>query len=518
MLPALNRNVDAETLLGALGIVPRDSALPTRADCPLCGGALNLYEDTISGGLWHYCLGCRHAGDSLSLACAAWKVDLEGAIRRLNDRGARFKPTPELLSSYTDYHAAQEKVEAFWINCRKRLAAESSVGVARLKARLRVESSLVGERWTKGPGAYLGSVSRNGYRALVELWGKRGLPLGDEEAILVAFHSMPGRLCGLLAAHGRDGLSYVGSPASGDTAKTREGGLAFMDTLRHASKTTGNYAVVLDDAFLAARLQTRNFSSSDRPLPLVAFRHDSTYVTRRAYDVMNGLRPVFWNYRLTAPIVHQAILTDGLVAVTRLEHSDARGLDDYVRMNQPVTIVQKAIKKAVGWKQALATWSETATADHVLDMVLALESYGIQKPVLRSLSEPLDTAVGREPVRRVKVNRFTIVERDGRWYHQNSVGSLDLVMNAVLRITGVTIKDVTFEKKGLLRKDVVHYCCQLIHEGDTISFEAPADSMTHRCCRILQNVLGKAKQKLLYVNGGFSRRLVDAAKLFCPMP
>jgi hypothetical protein len=516
VLRALNRSVDPSTLLRALGCPLRDLALPVRTTCPLCGkDRLGLYEDTISGGVWHYCFDCQSAGDLIELAASAWGVDHAGVVRRLEDLGVNFhhpvdgERVEDYLKLFVD---RRRQVDEFWKRCRLRLAGDNSPAVARLRQRLHLASGVPDEHWLAGPGLLLGSACVREARDLL------CRVKGSGEAVVAAFHDLHGRVSGLLLA-GPDGRQFVGAatPCHGHGRKPAEAGLFGLPCLRRRSHTAGAYVLVCQDAFLAGRLHVRHVAVNDRPMPVLAYHEDPRYRTGRAYDALDGLRPVFWCAALTPSVVHQAMLSGGLVATWNKEA--CRDMSLFLRNNSTEDVFRRAVKTAVPWREAVARWSAEESQDRVLDLVLYLEAAGRGRDELRGLSGPVDAALDREPVRRVTMHRITVVEKEGRWYVEHLRGGpLELAMNAALRIDGVAVKDVYVKKTRDTHRGVVHYVGRLIYEGEVIPFEEPVSMMEHYAPRILQRILARANGAMLYVNSGFRKRLINAAKQFSGSP
>jgi hypothetical protein len=128
---SLNVHAPWTEVLSVLGRPPAAGGLPARVACPLCGGPrMAIYEDTISGGAWHYCPDCKHAGDMIGLAAAAWGCGPLAAVRRLAAAGLAFPAealTEAAVARYVaDHPAYHARMLKFWAGCRSTCAGPAA--------------------------------------------------------------------------------------------------------------------------------------------------------------------------------------------------------------------------------------------------------------------------------------------------------------------------------------------------------------------------------------------------------
>jgi hypothetical protein len=531
----LNSHAPFPAVLRVLNVRVPGSALPCRVRCPLCGGRLNVYEDTISGGAWHYCFDCRSAGDMIELAAACWDVSPRTAVARLARLGMPF-PAEDVVHDrvvryVADHPHTRRRMNDLWRRTSEYLAVAHSPELTRLKQTFRLHHQLSQDRWAAGPGNLVGAYPAH---AIKEALGEydthkvrvsfRGRGWGD--VIVVPFQDMPGRVSGFLCA-GRGGgpedfVFYAPGYQRRQAPHKAEGGLAGLWAVEESKGMFGQHCFVVGDAMFALRLQTRHYAVSSRPLPLAAYYDGPDGLTKAAWLCLSSRQPVLWGWTLTASLLNQAVSSDGLVSLVPAEDT-RHDVDHYVRNNEPADMLRKALKRAKPWRHALVEWAEGTADGPVEELLHGMETYGHDTAELARLSGRLShlLKVPAAPPS-VRVGNWTVYECGDEWWACRAHQSLNRipVMNARMRIDTVTVKDTHAlsprpNRLRLNHKQVPHYRGRLIHQGTTVPFEIPISTMTHRGAEQLAGLLATAKGVLLQVARGWgSGMLIRAATQF----
>lgn len=537
----LNVHVPWTEILGSLDAATAANSLPARVQCPLCNGPrLTIYEDTISGGCWHYCFDCRSAGDMIELAAATWKVSPAVAVRRLVSEYQC--PIPEdrtnadTVNKYVVGHPQyRTKMLDLWNKSSDYLRSCHSPVMRGLREKFRLESQLSETRWREGPGKMFGAYphvaiekvfcpnSIIGNRCVTNTRTFKGR--GWSDIMVIPHFDLPNRICGFLFV-GRAGnpedqiyrtpwLINHGKPACG--MPPAEGGLACLWTAYEPRNQLAGHVVAVADPFLALRLQIRHYNASKLPLPLVAYRDAGRVRTMQAWKSIESRVPVLWGWRLTASLVYQAIVSNGKLAITALNDTSRQKIDHYVRDNDPLDVLRRVVKKSRPWKEFLANWADESDDGAVEELLFGLESYGITRTQLADLSPRIAAlARGREEPRSVTLGKDTIVERDGKWWKlakpwdkfSETPGSL--IMNATARITGTAIR-----KCQHTDTEVLNYVGSVTFDGHEYPVSVPMSYVKDRAPTAFQMAISRHRpDAVLYVAPLWRYRIVHAAMLF----
>jgi hypothetical protein len=473
----------------------------------------------------------------IELAAAAWKVGPHAAVLRLLAEGVSLpeeRSTPEAIATYVRHHPQyRNKLRDFWRRCREYLLQPQSKYLARLRAALRLVSTMSPERWAAGPGNLMGAYPcrevEKVFHGRVNVAADRTFPNIREwsEVLVFKYEDVPDRPSGFYMI-GRQGTSadvvfripHRLHPNGQRPRPYEEAGLHGLWAVEESHGEFGKYVVAVNSPLLSMRLQLRRFHGAGRPLPLVAFYDGPRALTHVAWDCLDRYTPVLWGWRLTASLLFQAVVSDGHLSLAPVQDMRTRTIDHYVRHDDPADIVRRAIRHSKPWRDALRQWCEDASGGDIADLAADLEHYPVNRDQLTGLHERLDDAMNvRRAPRKVRFGRATIIETDGKWWVESKAGRR-LLMNAVLRIDGTTVKDVCNQRGQVYLKDVVCYKGRLIYKGTEIPFEVPISRFEDRGARaVLSDILAKATGATLVVNSmGANQSLDKIALMFQPPP
>ncbi len=521
-------------------VAPDQQALPARVRCPVCAGhRLGIYDDTISGGAWHYCFDCRRGGDMIELAAAAWGVSPGVAVRRLAAEGF---PIPEGLTDAatikkytTTYPRKRARMLDLFVEAAKYLPRAGGQALTHLRTRFRLAADIPAERWLAGPGNMVGAYpymkvelafypkGMDTGRFTVSPWRRVFPGRGWGDVLVVPHHDLPGRVCGFTFV-GRGGEAadrrfkatrprLAGRPA--------EGGLTCFWAVDNSHGMLGEHVVACDDTFLALRLHVRHFATARTALPLVAFTDTPDVRTERAWQALGGKTPVFWGWRVTPGLVYQAVRAEGKLVLSDLTEVTPARVDHFVRNNEPRALLKKLVEAARPWRSFLIDWAERVNDGLVAELLLGLEGYGVRLSDLTALGPRFAQVMGmRGRPREVMVGKYVVVEKDGKWWTGEKASSTGrrggipstLIMNATLRIDGTETRPTGHKTPS------VYYRGRLTYQGTEIPFVTPVRSVGDKIAvrARLQTALAIAKPgALLYTASGWGgRRLIEAGTLF----
>lgn len=525
-------------VLKAIGVAVPSHSLPCRVQCPKCEGArLTIFEDTISGGTWHYCFDCHQTGDIIELAASVWEVPVGVAVRRLVKEGVPLPPERvdaatinKYLTTFPEYRG---RVNGLWQKAAEHLPRTTSRAMRGLKRKFRLDADIPLARWDESMGKMVGgtthlAVERTfqpksvvGNRCVSRGRTFKGRGWGD--LITVPYHDLPGRICGFLFV-GRQGkkedrLFRVPHMKRFDGTLS-EGGLACW---HGGEKCTflADHVVAVGDPFLALRLQVKHHVTARTPLPLVAY-HDGTRArTKNAWKGLDSKTPVLWGWKVTPSLVYQAIVSNGKLVTTHLDEANPQRVDHFIRDNDPRQLMLRLVKKARPWREFLAEWADTVADGAVSNLLLGLETYGIMPESLIELSPRIKAMANiPEKPKQAQLGRFTVVEKDGMWWEtrppRKTTGGKRteqepvLVMNAMLRIDGHCLL------KTATDTEVAQYKGRLIKDGEQVPFAYSIITLAQYGPTLMAGLWAKhhPTAKPLYIAPGWKGKLMQAALIF----
>ena len=526
-----------------LGLTLADEALPVRLDCPLCGHRrMHVYPDGLWGGAWFACSDCGRCGDLIELAAALWGMDLHATLLHLAHLGASLPSEalePERVADYVrDYPGSRQRLNALWERARAWLPQARSPALNRLRAQLHLSDTLSLERWQQGPGRLLGGLPREEVEACFcplstgqggvhperyRLNPSRGRVFrgpGWSDVLVIPYHDLPGHIC-TLHFIGREGkaadrvfrpqrvLARSGSNQhQSQPPYQAEAGLAGLQTLEAALPSWDGVAFAVGDITLALRLQLQNFVSSTRPLPLLCWHDDAKALTRSIWRVLAGRTVVFWAWRLSPEVLHQAVQADGLLALAGPEDLSASRVEHYLRRAEPLPHLRRLRRAALPWREVVRRWAEQQPDGALTELLLGLQRYRLDLHSLvrecgggrlqELLSSPL-------PPRGVQVGSRTIVERPDGWYQLCKGGREVQLLNAVLRLDTVVPAE-----EGL------HYTGRILFRGEEVPFQVQAQVLERHPGRWLREFLLRQGKGVLHLAPGVSGLIEIALKFHEP--
>lgn len=479
----MDASIDWRIALQLAGVKSKQASLPARSECPLCDeGELRVYCDP-RGGFWFWCDRCRRSGGMVDLIQQACHVPCAKALRMAYQKGAKLDAselTDESIGQYLERHHLPAR--------RSKLLWEICLESRQLQKQPRLRDLCTGMGWRYAADC---SWNEEGIEQLLTghtaefirgVYGHQALSGRWDEALLIPFCDLPGRVCGLQAV-GR-GLSaaedfpFLRRPLPGRRLIPEEGGL-LIHPLLWTDDTT---LVATRDWARALQLLSFSFVSSPEALPLIAWRDEEDGRTDRVWDVLLPRDIVFWCEELDPATLRQAMRTNGCIGHSRLTEVSAEEL------------LRDLVEQAKPWQEKLDKWLRRAETESIERYLLAMgpsprETEKMLEAVSAAAAGKLSQALRRDDsTRSVVIGDKIVLARPDGWFCRRSDGE-ELISDVTLQIDEV-VWDPDAEE--------ARYAGELGFEGRQIPFVAGQSELD-------RDGFGWAQRKLMSEGLGFAR-------------
>lgn len=460
-------------MLPLVGCTVKSSALPTLAGCPVCQARdqLLIFVDPTLGGEWAYCRECKFAGDMITLASAAWKLEIPLTLRRLasTDDIATALGDQRAVEHYVEFFAKPfKRINEYWAKCQKVHTDPETAAMRLLQSQFDVTSTA--EDWPERTGRFLASATKATTDAFLEpkrfaKWDtyktKRTGGFSSQtfkgpkwkDLLVVPYWDLPGRICGFIYI-GREGKPESDFVYKGLIRESREAGLAMLPALLDGAHSTfGMTKFIMTDLDIAIRFHARHGRDHFRALPLGAIWDDGVYSTNEIWRCFHPQNLVFWGTDRLRTIDHarRANGNVSMLVTSRLE------IDTNLRHYTPAEWLERMRFAAVPWTTALqahiAKMDDTAI-DEVL-LKLGLRDRELTKFISGCTPEM------QERLKFISENKryANKVQFESRWIFENADGwhlakNDECISNAIVRIEQVLM---TLDGKSYYR-GTVKFC------------------------------------------------------------
>jgi hypothetical protein len=439
---SLSRRLAWTRVLGELGAPVEATFLPQIAVCTICcKKTLHVFTDDLLGGQWAHCTGCGFAGDMIELAAAAWNLDVPAAIGKLQNLSLAGPFAGEQVQGYLDHHLGfRRRVSEFWEAARRELSQGGSPCSRMLLRKFGIVGDVGLSTWAAGGGQFVGAASHKQIEDLFRPGSQLFQDKSWEEVLVTPFYDFPGRICGFLL-FGDEGKkpegdwAYMPLHLSSGSAPGQAGLGTYSTLFAGPHPQFGDTTFVLDNPFVALRLQLRHLRSSFTALPIVIAHYDHVAETRDVWRQAPARDWIFWG---THPaILRQAKAARGRVSTYQLTPAMR---EQGLRGHEPQQWLQLVRKEARSWQSVLRAELDRATATGAEELLVAMEmspdecrGFIAESPdQLRAKLERVNP--DRLSHRRVHFGQRTVVESDTGWH---LLGTDEQICNATLRIEEV---------------------------------------------------------------------------------
>ncbi len=444
----------------ALQIPFRSKALPLVTRCPLCtGGSLHLFNDNISEGVWHHCRDCGSSGDLVELAMAIWEVPAHTALIKLSEAGVDVPEDclrPDTIASYVyNYPQYRNRMANLWEAAKGHYLNSKSRDVDGIRRHYGLQLTCSPDRWAAGPGLLVGAIHKsyiekafhpsvgtvlasvvNGNTSAFRVFkGQRW-----EEVMVAPFYDLPDRIRAF-SFLGRRGRMPKDSVFRRLTAHhDHEAGLFGVAAVPMAGSV--RHVIAVDSWLFALQLQMRNFRTSMRALPVVAWHDDGIMRTKRAWEMFADRQVIFWSFDMNAKTLTQAVDCEGHISLLGPEKPDRESIQHYLRLKPMQDLERSIVRHAKPWPEALKAWMASAPDGKIDDLMVQLEQAGADvSAILRRIGNKELSVPVPKLARSVKFGSWLITEQNDAWYANGKgfAGRREM-LNAILRLTHA-IKD-----------------------------------------------------------------------------
>jgi hypothetical protein len=288
-----------------------------------------------------------------------------------------------------------------------------------------------------------------------------------------------------------------------------EGGLGCYWAAENSFGMLGDKIVAVSDDFLALRMHVRHFATARTALPLVAYTDMPRARTHKAWQSLDTKKPVLWGWRLTPSLLFQAIVSSGHVSISELTDTSQGRIDHYMRSAEPRVLLQRVVKESMPWQDYVQKWAGRVEDGTIENMLLGLETYGVDMKMLSGLGGRFGGMVRLRPrANVVTFGSFTISESEGQTWISKHGKPAELLMNAILRVDGTALRQTEGDSEG-----IAIYKCRLLYKDKEIPFERSIKCIHEHFQSMLETELvKKCPGATLYIAPGWRQRLIAAAK------
>jgi len=437
------------------------------------------------------------------------------------------------LASYLFYHVEyRRRLKDLWQQAQKYLNNRLSPTLSYLRQAYGLQCHMSLERWQEGPGQLVGAAAVSQVEAafVPGVLQPRDGPgpqycvgqrifkgLGWDDVLLTPFYDLPGRVAGFMFL-GRRGVNPADQvfhalerrQGQGQKYRPYEAGLAWLPQLCRDSPDREFLAI--SDPWLALRLQLRHFQGFSTPLPLTVW-HDGPAgrTSRQAWQILEGRRVVIWSWQLDHRAVYQAIQANADIALAGPEEPTARSLAHYARQHIPIDLVRRILSRARPWREALGRWARDASEGAIEELLLNLESYGVDVADLCRSSPALRCGKwcqpSRLPEKVVLLDGRRFIERSDGWYHCTKDHKFLKIVDGVIRVERV---EATENPQGQI------YHGKVLFRGELIPFRVKLGPR-YRLARAVKDMLLHQDKGVLYLSIHYHKYLEELALLFSPL-
>lgn len=471
----------------------------------------------------------------IELAAAVWKVSPGKALIKARNAGLDIPRSAALAAPLLAYRqhqfAPRERTRAFWATCQDYFVRAEAPSIRGLQHLLGLKGAL-GRSWQHRGAPFVGGINLTRARRFITpsetpepgssrqvLRGSRYFKgRGWQDLMVLPAYDLPGRICGFyfIGRQTQPGdveyhrapefnKRWLGPEKQGAAAQLFESGIMMpAAAFQRSHRLFGSTVFVLDDPFLALRLQIRYMQSTNIPFPMVAFYRDKNHAPRNVWDWLPRGSLVFWSQEPDVAMIAMAQKSHGSVAV---RHVSAAEYERNMRTRAVDRWFQLIKCESKPWEYALREQLRRAAADRLEEMLVEL---GYTGPQLRDFITSCDTALaaklqavhdGQARLRRITYGRHVLREDETGWYIES----------------GPQICDVVVRIEQVLRTadERSYYRGVVLFQGDTIPFVEQTASLDRSLWKWARQFLaGKGKGIPTFVTS-WGKSAMDIALRFC---
>jgi hypothetical protein len=458
---------------------------------------------------------CQTGCDLVGLAERTWSVDSTEAIAKIKSFGIPMY-APEYDPLRPRILLARTRALDFWKNASSR-PISGSLDVATLVGQFGWRCRAPQERRAETVGSLYGWSSSSDLEAL-NPYGEsphdfsfRDATSGWGDCLILPFHDLPGRICGMLAIGKKEGkveyyykrLNVSGPDSRGGThSPVIEAGLC-MHPLAVFSGRRWHYRMIATrNAELAIRLQCMQLENDPMPLPLAIWQNNrygrlaQKISTNNSWSQLYRRRVTFWMPEPCGVTMAEAIKRNAYVSTC----SPPGGIDwdTYLGFRHPEDITASIFNVSKGWNRALCEALLKMEEWQLEEFLADMEESGV---VPGSLDLPaqikaiIDKHVeGPSRLKTVSFRGMTIMSQDDSWYRLSGKNKPELISDASLEITHAIHQP---NEGRIVYKGFIGY------HGEKIPFAAPQNDIQNYAMSFVRETLLKNRKGIITFPGGY---------------
>ncbi len=470
-----------------------------------------IFQDGRLNGQWHYCLDCKQRGDLAELAALVWQMPLRESVTKLQRLGVlEREPTDLEYERYYQSIEQRQRLDKLWATAKSERLKHYNTIVPVLQT-LGIKHALNSDRAQQLAGHLFGAAickeveyayaPRSVGFTKINKYDKirEGMPssqrvfLGRDwtNALGVPFYDLPGRLrgfwwCGREGNLAQDVTLRVAGAVREDL--TPCAGLAYHPAVEDMVANNKNVLIVVPDVPVYLKLQLRNVSLSDSPLPLICWPRSEQYPgNAHCWPMFERHRKVLWANAITAELIHQAITLRAPISTSGPPlGSNWAAVAKWASTGAPHDILAAVKRQARPWFEVLSEWLMTATDPAIETVALRLQRFRYD---LEELADKLNPQARRKLVNSVDYSpALSATETGSGWRVGVQNGQLvgvkgkqvRVICNVVPRIDRILVSEST-------QQLVAHG--KILCDGKEYEFSEKHDSVVNKTRAFLQRTL-----------------------------
>ena len=429
------------------------------AKCPYCGAhAWAIHQDSRNLEEWHYCSQCKATGSVLAMAAERLEMPQHEAMQYLAERLNQTLEDADL-----EIYARSKRYDSRYVELWQ-LAHQGMLRPTTEQLQLmqhfgwQCTHQMSPERKMIGPSQLYGFVPSR----VAQEYTYHILKTSEKQLLVVPFFKSPTQIGSFIFTSKTQEL-FISPPRDGIN-KFHGGDLGFAG-LPFLWKSQSNTVVVTSMLSNMIQMQMHNFSSSDLPLPMLAWRQPLTPGPQKQWSILAGRQIVLWERGPTAALLHQAMMTNASLSfagpsTSRQQPQEISGprWRAWVHHEPGIDIWRRVVRCARPYEQALQNWARSADQLDKIKLLQDAEQYTTAvSDLVRAVVNPgVSTDIGRRVNVATKGQGSTsgshghtvLIERNDKWY--NLAGNVRFP--GIVRVTHLVVRsNKTKEYVGYLQ-------------------------------------------------------------------
>jgi len=465
----------------------------------------------------------------IQLAAGAWGITWEAALVKLVRKGFDIpggEPTPEMLESQAIYYSRNERLHNTWNEARG-AGLQFNRKLQQLANKMELFTSMTQDWMQRGPNQIMGGIDYKEVEACFHegtitnsgVGGGRnriftGKGWGD--VIILPMYDVPGRIKSYYIV-GRNANEAKGDHILNSTynwlmrrsATYMEPGISCYPGTWNMRRGT---VFAVDSVELYLRLHLRHFRLKAQPLPLLLWHADEKHLCTYPWNMFEACDKVFWTYKLTPDVLHQAIETNGRISLAGPIERTTERMREFLYRYESEEFLRRIDRSAKHWIAVLNERVPSMDDSEVEELFFRLR---INLDRLKNLlgqcnrevhDRVLSLMLPGQSCRTVTIDRKHVEERKSGWHLlEPKKNEEELVSDAILRIDK-TICHPQAEK--------TYYQGRVVYKDEAVPFCVRDSQLERDPFDWMKDFLVRQQKGLMIYNPTWSRKAISLACQF----